>query len=197
MEWKKSLANVSKKVQKFTRTSEHFEFSMILTGPAMKSAVKSGDIALDPFDESNLNPNSYNYHLADSLLVLGLGGKLARKVSLPAGGYVLRPGKVYLGATLEQIGSDRYVTLLLGRSSIGRLGIFLNVTADLGHIGSCSHWTLELTVVQPVRLYPWMRIGQESFWLTDDSSSHRYAGRYRSELHPVANRDRAITRTKR
>ncbi len=170
---------------------------MILTGPAIKAAVKSGDVALEPFDETDLNPNSYNYHLADSVLVLGHVGKPSRKVSLPAGGYVLRPGKVYLGATLERIGSERYVTLLLGRSSIGRLGIFLNVTADLGHIGSCSHWTLELTVVQPVRIYPKMKIGQVSFWLTDGSSSHRYDGRYHRDSHPVANRDRTITRKAR
>ena len=68
------------------------------------------------------------------------------------------------------------MTLLLGRSSIGRLGIFLNVTADLGHIGSCSHWTLEITVVQPVRIYPGTKIGQVSFWVTDHYSPHRYGG---------------------
>ncbi len=129
--------------------------------------------------------------------MLGFGGKLIRKVSLSSRGYVLNPGKVYLGATLERIGSDRYVTLLLGRSSIGRLGIFLNVTADLGHLGSCSHWTLELTVVQPVRVYPGMKIGQVSFWLTDESSSHRYTGRYHRDSQPVGNRDRTITRIRR
>jgi dCTP deaminase len=170
---------------------------MILTGPAIKSAVKSGDVALEPFDETDLNPNSYNYHLAESLLVLGSGGKALVKVLMPSEGYVLKPGRVYLGATLERIGSDRYVTLLLGRSSIGRLGIFLNVTADLGHLGSCSHWTLELTVVQPVRVYPKMKIGQVSFWLTDDSSSHRYDGRYHRDSQPVPNRDRTITRKAR
>jgi dCTP deaminase len=170
---------------------------MILTGPAIKSAVKRGDVSLDPFDEANINPNSYNYHLAGSLLVLGDGGTPLRTVSLSERGYVLKPGKVYLGATLEQIGSDRYVTLLLGRSSVGRLGIFLNVTADLGHLGSRSHWTLELTVVQPVRIYPRMKIGQVSFWLTDDSSSHRYDGRYHRDTQPVENRDRTITRRTR
>ena len=170
---------------------------MILTGPAIKSAVKRGNIWLEPFEETDLNPNSYNYHLADSVLVLRHAGKSSRKVSLPAEGYVLKPGKVYLGATLERIGSERYVTLLLGRSSIGRLGIFLNVTADLGHIGSCSHWTLELTVVQPVRVYPNMKIGQVSFWLTDESTSHRYAGRYHRDSQPVGNRDRTITRKAR
>jgi dCTP deaminase len=167
---------------------------MILTGPAIQSAVKRGDILLEPFDESDLNPNSYNYHLGNSLLVLGSGGKALRKVSLSSRGHVLKPGRVYLGATLERIGSDRYVTLLLGRSSIGRLGIFLNVTADLGHLGSCSHWTLELTVVQRVRVYPHMKIGQVSFWLTNENSSHRYIGRYHRDSQPVGNRDHAITR---
>ena len=170
---------------------------MILTGPAIKSAVRRGDVALDPFDESGINPNSYNYHLAGSLLLLGRDGKPERKVTLPARGYVLKPGRVYLGATLERIGSDRYVTLLLGRSSIGRLGIFLNVTADLGHIGSSSHWTLELTAVQPVRIYPGMKIGQVSFWLTDKGSAHRYTGRYHRDSEPVGNRDRTITQEAR
>ena len=75
---------------------------MILTDPAIQSAVKSGDVFVQPFDKANLNPNSYNYHLADSLLLLGLGGKLIRKVSLSPRGYVLKPRKVYLGATLGQ-----------------------------------------------------------------------------------------------
>jgi dCTP deaminase len=171
--------------------------NVILTGPAIRAAVKSGNVSLEPFDEANLNPNSYNYHLAGSLLVLGHGGKPLRKISLPAEGFVLKPGNVYLGATVERIGSDRYVTLLLGRSSVGRLGIFLNVTADLGHLGSCSHWTLELTVVQPVRVYPGMKIGQVSFWLTEESSSHRYTGRYHRDSYPVSNRDRTITRLRR
>ena len=170
---------------------------MILTGPAIKSAVRRGDVAIEPFDERDINPNSYNYHLGDSLLVLGPGGSPIRKVTLTQEGYVLNPRKVYLAATLERIGSERYVTLLLGRSSVGRLGIFLNVTADLGHIGSNSHWTLELMVVQPVRIYPRMRIGQISFWFADGSSFRHYAGRYHCDTRPVPNRDRNITRVTR
>jgi dCTP deaminase len=168
--------------------------TMILTGRAIKTAVKNGSVFLEPFDEGNLNPNSYNYHLADTLLVPGIRGKRSRKMILPRDGYVLNPGRVYLGTTHEMIGSDHFVTLLLGRSSIGRLGIFLNVTADLGHLGSCSHWTLELTVVQSVRVYPRMKIGQVSFWLTDHASAHRYEGRYHRDSTPVANRDRNLTR---
>jgi dCTP deaminase len=167
---------------------------LILTGPAIKTAVRNGDITIDPFDEANLNPNSYNYSLSTRLL-LPLGGRSTRRTCVvPPEGYVLEPGKVYLGATVEQIGSNRFVTLLLGRSSLGRLGIFLNVTADLGHLGCCSHWTLELTTVQPVRIYPKMKIGQVSFWLTDEDSAHRYHGRYHRDSKPVANRDHSIMR---
>lgn len=167
---------------------------MILTGPAIKTALRGGHILLEPFDEANLNPNSYNFHLAATLLVRNSNARRWRKVALRSEGYVLEPCKVYLAATHERIGSERYATLLLGRSSIGRLGIFVNITADLGHLGSCSHWTLELTVVQPVRIYPQMKIGQVSFWLTDDESQHRYAGRYHQDFHPIANRDHRVTR---
>lgn len=168
---------------------------MILTGLAIKAAVNSGRICLTPFDEANLNPNSYNYHLANQLLLLPHArSRRATRIRLAQHGYVLRPGRVYLGTTQEVIGSTEFVTLLLGRSSIGRLGIFLNVTADLGHIGSCSRWTLELTVVQPIRIYPGMKIGQVSFWLTDPLNADRYNGRYHLDLIPVANRDRRLTR---
>lgn len=170
---------------------------MILTGPAIKTAVKRGHVFIEPFDEDSLNPNSYNYHLSPRLLVPARGKMRWRKFEIPSEGYVLEPGKVCLGATLEQIGSNRFVTLLLGRSSIGRLGIFLNVTADLGHLGSRSNWTLELTAVQRVRIYPRMKIGQVSFWLTDEASSHLYGGRYHGDSRPVANRDRRILRRTR
>lgn len=170
---------------------------MILTGPAIKTAVKKGHVFIRPFDEINLNPNSYNYHLATRLLVQTRRRQGWQPIELSPKGYVLKPGKVYLGATFEQIGSDRFVTLLLGRSSIGRLGIFLNVTADLGHLGSCSHWTLELTVVQPVRIYPNMKIGQVSFWLTDETSANHYRGRYSRDSEAVPNRDRSIERRHR
>jgi len=165
---------------------------MILTGPAIETAVKNGRVVLEPFDAANLNPNSYNYHLGETLLILGSGGRRSKKIKLDADGFILEPGQLYLGTTKETIGSEFFVTLLLGRSSVGRLGIFLNVTADLGHIGSRSRWTLELTVVQPVRIYPHMKIGQVSFWMTDHRTTHRYKGRYHKDARPVPNRDHKL-----
>src|SRR5260221_2816226 len=125
---------------------------MILTGKAIERAVEKGDIVIEPFDQKLINPNSYNYRLFQKVL------KLSRdtyfdEFTLDSSGLVLEPGVLYLGATFEVVGSAKYVTTLLGRSSMGRLGLFLNVTADLGHAGSVSRWTLEMKVGQPLRIY--------------------------------------------
>jgi dCTP deaminase len=73
---------------------------------------------------------------------------------------------VYLGTTVERIGASATVPSLIGRSSVGRLGLFVQFAADLGHPGAAHRWTLEIEVVQPVRVYPGMVIGQVSFWTT-------------------------------
>jgi len=146
---------------------------MILTGSKIIEEVRNGFIYLDPFEESSVNPNSYNYRLGKDLMEITYDVNdikvlpIQKKLTIPDEGYVLRPNKLYLGVTYETIGSSSYVPSLIGRSSLGRLGLFLQITADLGHIGTCHRWTLELTVVQPLKVYPKMKIGQVSFWVPD------------------------------
>lgn len=143
---------------------------MILTGSAITEAIEHGEITFDPFDTSMINPNSVNYRLGPQLKVQTGPVADPRKpaqletIDLPADGYVLQPGITYLGVTVERIGSQCYVPSLIGRSSLGRLGCFLQVSADLGQLGSVHRWTLEIVVVQPLRVYPGMRMGQVSFW---------------------------------
>lgn len=143
---------------------------MILTGPEIRNRVASGEIILDPFDPGQLNPNSYNYRLGPVLRICTSEvadprrAARAEEIELAAAGYVLEPGRVHLGATAERIGSTRFVPSLIGRSSLGRLGAFLQVSADLGQLGAVHHWTLEIVVVQPLRIYPGMKVGQVSFW---------------------------------
>jgi dCTP deaminase len=96
----------------------------------------------------------------------------------------LQPKKLYLGSTVEEIGSDHFVTQLIGRSSVGRLGLFLQITASLGHVGSKHCWTLELKVVQPLRIYPNMKIGQVSFWKMDGVDMIDYNGKYQKYSLP-------------
>jgi dCTP deaminase len=79
-------------------------------------------------------------------------------------GTLLLPRRVYLSSTLETIGSDHYVTSLIGKSSMGRLGLFLQLSADLGHQGEIHKWTLEIRPSIPIIVYPHMLIGQVTFW---------------------------------
>lgn len=135
---------------------------MILTGNEIKRAIECADIVIYPFDESQINPNSYNYKLGRELIALD--GDTKEFLTIPQSGFVLHPGKLYLGHTMETLGSELYAMSLIGRSSLGRLGMFLQLSADLGHTKSSHEWTLEIYVVQPVRVYEGMKIGQITFW---------------------------------
>jgi dCTP deaminase len=164
---------------------------MILTGRCIAKECRRGAITIDPFVERHINPNSYNFHLHDKILMRDNPNEKWQMAPIGDQGLILSPGMLYLGATEEIIGSDEYVTTLLGKSSVGRLGIFLNITADLGHLGSRSRWTLELTVIQPVRVYGGMCIGQVTFWIVT-SQRTRYRGRYHRHLGPAENKDLRI-----
>src|ERR1035441_10506400 len=98
---------------------------MILTRAAILENVLAGRITIDPFDPHNLNPNSYNYRLGVKLIRLAMPTTLGadEHIVMPAAGYRLEPRRVYLGSTLEQIGSETFAMSLLGRSSVGRLGL--------------------------------------------------------------------------
>ena len=162
---------------------------MILTGSAICRERHRGAITIEPFSKEHVNPNSYNFHLHNRILRRGKETDRWQSDMIGAGGIVLFPRKLYLAATAEVIGSQNYVVTLSGKSSIGRLGIFLNITADIGHLGCRSRWTLELAVVQPVRVYAGMCIGQVAFWSTTKLRSAEYNGRYHRNLNPVPNRD--------
>ncbi len=164
---------------------------MNLTGKEIIKQVKNGKIRIFPFDNKSVNPNSYNYHLADQLYeidpvqILDPTKKTkTRKIKFTDKGFILMPGRVYLGATDESIGSDHFVPSLIGRSSLGRLGLFLQITADLGQLGTRHAWTLELKVVQPLKVYPHMKIGQVTFWKATGKKKLKYKGGYDSHSIP-------------
>lgn len=162
---------------------------MILTGKEIIKQVKLGNIIISPFDEKNINPNSYNYKLGDHFIQvpdsmsLGLLEEEEDLKKIPEEGLQLEPGIVYLSNTYETIGSKDFVTLLIGRSSVARLGLFLQISADLGNLGPAHKWTLELTCVQPVIVYPRMRIGQVSFWVPEGDVME-YVGEYTNYSTP-------------
>jgi dCTP deaminase len=165
----------------------------ILTKRAISLAVEKSDIIITPFSYGCLNPNSYNYHLGPALQLLpnGLGDSRRRRHGrvepIPPEGTVLKPGQVYLGNTVETIGSAKYVPSLIGRSSLGRLGMFLQISADLGNLGAVHQWTLEIVVTQPLRVYSGMRAGQVTFWVPTGAQSeyHGTMGQYSTPTESI------------
>ena len=138
---------------------------MILTGSEIVRQLGQ-DIRIDPFDTGKLNPNSYNLSLHHELLtyeevVLDMKRpNRVRRITIPEDGFVLNPQQLYLGRTIEFTETHNYVPMIEGRSSVGRLGLFVHVTAGFGDVGFCGYWTLEMYAVQPVRIYPGIPICQ-------------------------------------
>lgn len=138
---------------------------MILTGPEIL-ARRGKDIVIEPFDSKLVNPNSYNLRLHNELRVyteMPLDMKKdnpAEKIMIPEEGILLEPGKLYLGRTLEYTETNNLVPMLEGRSSVGRLGLFIHVTAGFGDTGFSGYWTLEIQCVHPIRIYAGVEICQ-------------------------------------
>ncbi len=114
---------------------------MILTGSKIKSEVKKGTIVIEPFDGKQINPNSYDFRIGSTLVVYRNKILDSKKdnptivIKIPKSGVILYPEKLYLGHTIEKIGSNHYVPVVRGKSSTGRVGLFVHITADLIDIG--------------------------------------------------------------
>lgn len=142
------------------------------------------EIVIEPFSEKQLNPNSYNLKLHNELLVYDeevLDMKKKNKVKrivIPEEGLVLEPNKLYLGRTVEYTETDKYVPMLEGRSSVGRLGLFIHVTAGFGDVGFKGFWTLEIFCVQPIKIYPGVEICQIYYHSVEGEYDKYSSGKY-------------------
>ncbi len=138
---------------------------MILSGNEIQENLGT-NIKIDPFRQENLNPNSYNLTLHHDIMtyeevVLDMKkSNRIRRMKLPESGMVLEPNRLYLARTVEHTETHNLVPMIEGRSSIGRLGLFVHVTAGFGDVGFKGFWTLEMFAVQPVKIYPGVSICQ-------------------------------------
>lgn len=159
---------------------------MILTGEEIKSQLGK-NIFIEPFDEKQLNPNSYNLCLHDELIVyeeivldVRRPNRYRRHI-IPPEGFVLQPHKLYLARTVERTETHNYVPMLEGRSSIARLGLFVHASAGVGDIGFSGYWTLELVAVHPIRIYPGLPICQILYMTVQGNiSEYRSSGKYQN-----------------
>jgi len=158
---------------------------MILSGKEIKNKL-GNEIIIEPYNEKQLNPNSYNLTLhnellvyEDSILDMKKENK-AKKIIIPPEGLLLETGKLYLGRTMEYTKTDNYVPMLEGRSSVGRLGLFIHVTAGFGDVGFSGYWTLEIFCVQPIRIYPEVEICQIYYHSIEGEYDKYVSGKYQN-----------------
>ena len=153
---------------------------MIFTDKKIQASIESGDIVIEPFRPDCLGTNSYDVHLGKYLATYNDAVLDARRhnqithFEIPTEGYVLLPNKLYLGVTEEYTETHNSVPFLEGKSSTGRLGIDIHATAGKGDVGFCNHWTLEISVALPVRVYAGMPIGQLIYFAVDGEIEHFY-----------------------
>ncbi|MFY9176769.1 MAG: dCTP deaminase [Caldicoprobacterales bacterium] len=158
---------------------------MILSGKEIKKRLGK-EIIIEPFNERQLNPNSYNLRLYNELLVYEnhlLDMKKenkAKKIIIPKDGLILEPGKLYLGRTVEYTKTDKLVPMLEGRSSIGRLGLFIHVTAGFGDVGFSGYWTLEMFCIQPIKIYPEVEVCQIYYHVIQGDYDKYSSGKYQN-----------------
>lgn len=158
---------------------------MILSGKMIKEKMGK-EIIITPFNEKAVNPNSYNLTLHNELMVyeeevLDMKKPNAtRTIVIPEEGLVLQPGILYLARTREYTETHKYVPMLEGRSSVGRLGLFVHVCAGFGDVGFKGYWTLEIHCVQFIRVYAGVGICQLYYHAIEGEYEPYVSGKYQN-----------------
>ena len=106
-----------------------------------------------------------------------------RILKIPRDGFILAPNQLYLGHTIEEMGSDYYVPTMQARSSVGRLGLYIYLNSGLGDIGFKKQWTLELHSIHRLKIFAGMKVGQMLFWQPQGKIS-LYKGKYKNSSGP-------------
>lgn len=146
---------------------------MTLTDKEILQEIENGNIILEGFNREHLNPNSVDLTLNPSMkYYLGKNHQAldCRKdnttleITIPDEGWVLYPNRVYLYHCNERIGVKKNIHAeVMGKSSLGRLGLGVHITAGFIDTGFEGSLVLELFCQQPIRIYPNMKICQVKF----------------------------------
>jgi dCTP deaminase len=110
------------------------------------------------------------------------------EIIIPEDGLLLHPGTVYLGTTVETTFTEKYVPMLEGRSSIGRLGLMIHVTAGFGDVGFNGKWTLEIVPIQPIIIYPNVEIAQIYYHTVTDNTVKYTSRKYNNQDDVVSSK---------
>lgn len=175
---------------------------MILSDGDISRECGWGRIQINPWSASQLQPSSYDVLLDNKFLIFNSHNhdvidpkedqSLTDELFVQDGQFVtLHPQQFMLAATREYIGlPDNLVARVEGKSSLGRLGLMVHVTAGFVDPGWQGPLTFELANVSPlpIRLYPGMPIAQISFIRMTSPADNPYSGKYQGATGPQPSR---------
>lgn len=179
----------------------------MLTGSEIIKEVNNERIYIENFDPNCVGPNSYDLHWGNTCKTVLPNDAMEDPATLDhrriidmkkeqimgyrkigENGLILEPNTLYLIPTLETVGSEYYVPRIVGRSSIGRMGISISQHADFGDIGFIGKWTMQVTVTYPTRIYPNLRVAQVYFEEVKGETQIKYHGRYQNAEDAIASK---------
>lgn len=163
---------------------------------------KSALPLIEPYETKQLEPASYDVRLGNDFKIfqrdathcidLDDPADITKDVHVPDGGeMVLHPGEFILGVTKEKVNMpDDLVSRIEGKSSVGRLGIMVHVTAGYIDPGFEGNITLEMASMHPlpIILRPGRKIAQLSFHRMSEPAQNPYRGRYQGDTTVVSSR---------
>jgi dCTP deaminase len=181
---------------------------VVLSDRTIRAEIEAGRIAIEPFDESMIQPSSIDVRVDRRFRVFHNARYPFIDVRQPMEDlteateisddepFILHPGEFVLGQTLERvILPDDVVARLEGKSSLGRLGLLIHSTAGFVDAGWRGNLTLELSNVAnlPVTIYYGMPIGQISFMRMDVPVERPYGSgeagsKYQGQAEPTPSR---------
>jgi len=178
---------------------------MVLSDVDIEGTISTGLIQIEPFDKSRLQPASIDLTLGNIFTGLHPAwngedvdlkkDQAERFIVIEANdsGYPLMPGQFVLGHTAEMVGLSRcYCGRVEGKSSLGRLGLLVHLTAGFIDPGFYGHITLEMVNLLnvPIILYPGMPVAQLCFMRLTSLPSVGYGegslgSKYQGQIGPT------------
>jgi dCTP deaminase len=170
---------------------------MILSDKTLTELIESKELGIEPLRENSIQPASVDCHLGKDFLVVE--DRMMSTISLDSeihyrkieGDEITIPPHSFLLATTEEYIKlpDNLVAFVEGRSSIGRIGLFIQNAGwvDPGFEGNI---TLELYNANslPIRLQAGRRICQLVFGRLDKSAENPYRGKYQGQKQTTGSR---------
>lgn len=172
----------------------------MLSDIKIKEALKSGDVIIRPYNERQLNSNSYDVRLGNFIAVPNKNQRIIDVYSKSdiekfwsieevRDIITVYPGETILAHTDEVIGTRKlYAPKMNARSSVMRIGISVCKCAGFGDVGYVNRWTMEITnhhLNVPISLRVGMRIAQISFFYTGEVEK-LYKGKYQTSVEGEA-----------